>query len=88
MHRRSCLLSQCVSGSMEHRRKWLSLCPVVPLCGTTDYDEALKNIFAFNPAITGDVLHAFLLRGYRVNVAVSELEQWICFIYHTLVFHI
>ena len=68
---------RCVSGSMEHRRKWLSLCPVVSLCGATDYDEALKKIFAVNPAISGDVLHAFLLRGYRVNVAASELEQWI-----------
>ena len=68
---------RCVSGSMEHRRKWLSLCPVVSLCGVTDYDEVLKKIFAANLAITGDVLHAFLLSGYRVNVAASELEQWI-----------
>ena len=62
---------------MEHRRRWLSLCPVVPLCGATDYDEVSKKIFAANPTISGDVLHAFLLRGYGVNVAASELEQWI-----------
>ena len=66
---------RCVSGSMEHRRRWLSLCPVVPLCGATDYDEVSKKIFAANPTISGDVLHAFLLRGYRVNVAASELEH-------------
>ena len=47
------------------------------LCGATDYDEVLKKIFAVNRIISGDVLHAFLLRGYRVNVAASELEQWI-----------
>ena len=62
---------------MEHRRRWLSLCPVVPLCGATDYDEVSKKTFWANPTIYGDVLHAFLLRGYRVNVAASELEQWI-----------
>ena len=68
---------RCVSGSMEHRRKWRSLYPVVSLCGASDYDEVLKKIFGGNPAISGDVLHAFLLSGYQVNVAASELDQWI-----------
>ena len=62
---------------MGHRRKWLSLYPVVPLCGVSDYDEVLKCFFEANPAISGAVLHAFLLSGYQVNVAASELEQWI-----------
>ena len=62
---------------MGHRRKWLRLYPVVPLCGLSDYDEVLKKIFEANPAIFGAVLQAFLLSGYQVNVAASELEQWI-----------
>ena len=62
---------------MGHRRKWLSLYPVVPLCGVADYDEVMKKVFGANPAISGAVLHDFLLSGYQVNVAASELEEWI-----------
>ena len=64
---------------MGYRRKWLRLYPVVPLCGVcySDYDEVLKHIFEGNPAIPAVVLQAFLSSGYQVNVAASELEQWI-----------
>lgn len=62
---------------MGHRRIWLRLYPVVPSCGGSGYDEVSKTFFEANPAISGAVLQAFLLSGYQVNVAASELERWI-----------
>ena len=41
------------------------------------YEEIFVKVFASNLAITSCVLHAFLLSGYQVNVAVVELEEWL-----------